>query len=142
MHAACLTTNGRASDQEVWLAGSGATDKTQIRLTVEVPDADLASFRQVQQQYWIDPAVLKIIAPYNHRQHWYFALGGVRPDQITQVERRQGEDYHPLAPDQLAQLVAEIEAEIAEKLEVTPGSMTLVLKFPFLSSWLLNSSTR
>jgi len=141
--AANLTTNGDPAAQDVWTGGP--TNKIAIRLTVELPVEELTSFREVKEKYRIRSSWLKLIAPYEHRRHWYFAMNGVRPEQIEKVELLDNGQYRQLSPVEVQKLVAWIEAEVAEKLEFSSitsgpvaGARAFRLKGLFTDSWLMD----
>ena len=144
-NAANLTTNGNPADQIVWANSNNPTNKLAIRLTVEVPDADLTSFRAVKEKYQIRSSWLKIIAPYEHRRHWYFAMNGVKPHQIEKVEVLENGQYRQLSHAEVQDLVAMIDAEANEKLEFTvektgilAGASAFFLKPGVTDSWLFD----
>ncbi len=141
--AANLTTNGSPTDQQVWIGGP--TNKVAVRPTVDVPDAELTSFRAVKDRYAIRSSWLKVIAPYEHRRHWYFAFGGVRPDQIQRIEILENGEYRQLSQAEVQELVAMIEAEIAENLEIgladsgmEAGARGFRFKSDWSDSWLID----
>jgi len=115
--AANLTTNGNRADQYVW-ARNQPTDKTALRLTVEMRSTDLTSFREIKEKYQMRSSWLKVIAPYEHRRHWFFAMNGVKPEQIVKIELSENGQYRRLTQREAQELIALIEAEAAEKLEV------------------------
>ena len=89
--AANLTKNPKREDQH-WTYGS-ACDKARIRLTMEIPDSELTSFREVVERYKIRNSWAKRAGPNYARRQWYFAFGGVRPDQIRLVEKWDNGKY-------------------------------------------------
>lgn len=142
-NAANLTTNGDPTAQDVWTGG--LTNKIAVRLTVELPVEELTSFREVKEKYRIRSSWLKLIAPYEHRRHWYFAMNGVRPEQIEKVELLDNGLYRQWPPVEVQGLVACIETEIAEKLEISfvknglaAGARAFHLKPGVIDSWLFD----
>jgi hypothetical protein len=136
-----LTSNGNPHQQS-WIGG--LTDKTKVRLTVEVPDEDLTTFRQVRDKYGIRASWLKRLDPSYDRRNWYFAFGGIQPSQIVAVEVLENRSYRQIAGDELDELVARIEQE-KEKLDigtishgVLAGATSIQLKSGHSSSWLLD----
>jgi hypothetical protein len=120
-------------------------DKALIRLTVEIPPAELISFRQLRDRFAIRTKWVKLLVPYHERKHWFYAFGGVTPEQIVAVERWDGTAYLRLENGELELLVARIEAEKERALEeivVTAGRLKgargLRLKDGIINSWLLD----
>ena len=139
--AANLTTNPKREDQDLW--NTGRVDKTRIRLTMDLPDSDLTSFREVKERFKITSTWLKRLAPYHARQHWYFAFGGVRPDHITLVEKWDDGKYS--AVENLPELVQQVEneRERAMVLRISTsgigrGALVMELKPGGENSWLLD----
>lgn len=104
-----LTTNPNPVDQH-WCFGC-PINKTKIRLTVDVADEKLTSFRQVKEKYKMKASWIKILDCSYERRHWYFAFGGVPVEQITKIEMLDNGAYRELAPEELRELVARIEEE-------------------------------
>jgi len=68
LNAPNLTANPNPADQRCWCRG--ATNKTKIRLTVEIPSDKLTSFRQVQKKYRMKSGWVKALDPSYERRHW------------------------------------------------------------------------
>ena len=143
--AANLTTNGSPSGQDIWNRSNTITDKTKMRLTVDVPDVELTTFRQVIEKYRMGSSWAKVIAPNEHRRYWYFAFRGVRPEQINKVEIMEDGDYRQLPHGEVKLLVTEIEAEKALKLDFPViksgrmrGSVSVRLRPGFDDCWLFD----
>lgn len=141
--AANLTTNGNPNDQ-IW-TGGGPLNSLMVRFTVEVPELDLTSFREVKEQYHVRSKWLKMIAPYEHRRHWYFAFNGIRPDQIEKVELFDEGSYRQLSQLEVLELVSQIEQETSEKLEISTisggknaGKRGVRLRDHASDSWLID----
>jgi hypothetical protein len=143
LNAPNLTANPNPADQRCWCRG--ATNKTKIRLTVEIPNDKLTSFRQVQKKYRMKSGWVKALDPSYERRHWFFAFGGVPVQQITKVEILDNGAYRELAPEELCALVAGIEQE-REKVfrfcRITSGLHAGHIGFQFKDghqdSWLLD----
>jgi len=84
--AANLTTDGNPANQAVWLCDEA--HKMQVRLTVEIPESELTTFKQMRERFKhvIRERLLKYMAPYEERKKWFYAFDGVRPEQIVSVE--------------------------------------------------------
>jgi len=108
--AANLTTNPKRKDQQLWNDSNSTIDKTRIRLTVDIPESELTSFREVKERYKIRASWLKLVAPYHVRPQWYYAFGGVRPDQIKLVEKWDNGEYVVVCD--LKGLIEKIETEL------------------------------
>jgi len=61
LNAVNLTTNSDPAAQTCWCRG--IVNKTKIRMTVEVPDEKLTSFRQIIQQYKLRSSWVKGLDP-------------------------------------------------------------------------------
>jgi hypothetical protein len=145
--AANLTSNENRDGQRTWGAFSQAADKTRIRLRVNVPDSQLTNFREVKVKYGISAKWLKALGSYHERKHWFFAFGGVRPDQIEAVEVYEQGAYRPLSSAEVKTLLEMIERERSERFElavvrtgVLKGATSYQLKPTCSDSWLLDAS--
>lgn len=141
--AANLTANPNREDQH-WNS-ENAFDKARIRLKVEVPESELTSFRQVKDRYKIKQSWLKLTAPYLVRQQWYFAFGGVRPDQIKLVEKWDNGKYSVV--DNLPDLINQVEVERERALTfivpasgIAKGAIDVRLKPGVETTWLLDGA--
>jgi len=139
--AANLTRDPDLNHQSTWILDNHA-DKTKIRITVEVPDTSVTSFRDMRERYRIKSSYLKKLDPTYQRPNWFFAFGGVSPDQFLAVEIREGRTYRTLSDDELRSLVARIEEERDSKLEFLPddGTLPVKLKDGFSESWLIDGA--
>lgn len=139
-NAANLTDDPSREHQSQWTHGS-VMDKTKVRITIDVPDADLTPFCRVKEQFKIRNSWLKRIDSLGYRRHWYFAFGGVPPDQIASVEVHDGHAYHAVADDELRTLIAAIDEERESKLEVIPDPTGLFVRFKsgFTETWLFDA---
>ncbi len=143
LNAPNLTKNPNPTAQAIWCRG--IVNKTKIRMTVEVPDTDLTSFRQIKDQYKMRSSWVKALDPYYERRHWYFAFGGVPVEQIKKIEIFEDGVYRELLPDELQALVARIEEEKKKKFVftlITSGPNAGYQQFDFKNghddSWLLD----
>jgi len=143
INAVNLTTNPSPAAQTFWCRG--IVNKTKIRMTVEVPDVDLTSFRQIIQQYKMRSSWVKALDPYYERRHWYFAFGGVSVEQIKKVELFENRIYRELRTDEQRELVARIDGERKETFlftTITSGPQAGYEAFAFKKghsgSWLLD----
>jgi hypothetical protein len=143
-----LTTNAdREAQSRIWANVGGAiVDKTEIRLTIELPNTGVLSFRQLRERYHIPAKVLKIMCPYEERKHWYYYFDTIAVDKIASIEQWQYDsgEYRVLQKDEAASLVVSIEAEIERSLNITTaqsgywkGSHTISLKDGVDETWLL-----
>lgn len=114
-------------------------------VTVDVPDGDLTSFRQVAERFHLTRKWQDAVGAYEDRRCWRFAFGGVAPDRIVRVEVWDGKQFSEVKGDNLALVAAAIEAEAEKKLEffevgsgVLKGARALRLKAGVLDSWLLD----
>jgi hypothetical protein len=144
-NAANLTNDPDPRHQSVW-TGRNAADKTKVRLTVEVPDNEVMSFRQLVDRFKIKSSWLKRIDPSYQRPHWFFAFDGVSPEKITTVEIREGDTYKAISGEELQQFVARITEERDARLEITikttgflAGTPSVRFKEGFKKSWLLDN---
>lgn len=136
--AANLTTNPNRNEQLPWARGI-VIDKTRIRLTVDVPDSELTSFREVKEQYKLKSKWVNTLAPLHVRQHWYFAFGGIRPDQIKLVEKWDNNRYASI--EDLQKLIHDIEIERDRIMTFTTlddGALGCNLNPGIRKSWLLD----
>ena len=146
--AANLTTNGdRACQLSVWAGGH--LDKAKVRLTVEIPAAELISFRQLRDRFAIRTKWVKLLAPYHERKHWFYAFSGVKPEQIVAVELWDGTAYTAINGANLATLVTEIEAEKERAFEAIvfakgrlKGAGGLRFRKGVMDSWLADGASR
>lgn len=146
VQAVNLTADPNHRNQIVWLTDRETVDKTRIRITVDVPDPDLTTFRQFHERFRTRASVLKLLAPYEVRGKWFYVFGVVTPKQFVRVELREGDTYRPLSPGELAELVSRIEAERDRAFEpetvITNGPQrgcpVLCLKDECWMSWLLD----
>lgn len=141
--AANLTKDGNPANQH-WRNGS-SMNKVAIRLTVEVPRTDLLTFKEAEERFTIPPAWSATLGSLTQRRKWYFALGGVRPDQIQAVERLVNGQYRRLSEAKLEALIAAIERERDKKLTrvLVPGGLfkgatAYRWKAGFSDSWLID----
>lgn len=141
--AANLTTNPNPNVLQSWNVCT--FDKTRIRLTVDIPESELTSFREVKERYKIKASWLKLIAPYHVRQQWFYAFGGVRPDQITLFEKLDNGEY--VVVDDLQSLIEEIESELERALVFSvvtsgfsKGARRWELKPDVEDTWLFDAS--
>ena len=144
INAPNLTTNPDPAAQSCW-CGGGIVNKTKIRMTVEVPDDKLTSFRQIMQKYKMRNSWVKLLDPYYERPHWYFAFDGVPVEHITKIEILEGRAYRELPSDELQALSARIDREREDTFRVTTvksgrqaGYERLDFKDGRHASWLLD----
>lgn len=140
-NAANLTSNGDPLDQLVWMIRRPL--KLLVRLSVEISESELTTFDAVIDRYQISENWLNIIDPDGHREHWFFAFDGVKPEQIVQVDRLTETGYQQLFNNELSALVRDIDSEKAKKWEeyrvtegIEAGARGYRLKPGFDESWL------
>jgi hypothetical protein len=140
--AANLTSNPNREGQQCWCHG-GASDKTKFRLTVELPDCEIISCLAVKRQYKIADQWIKKLAPNGEQSQWFFALGGVRPEQICTVAVREPDgNYLDIPCDELPSVLEYVEQE-RQRIEYvsTPGGARCVaITADNQDSWLFDGS--
>lgn len=142
-----LTTNPNADDQlRIW--ATGTIDKTRIRITVEMPDAELTTFRQMRERYpdMGKSKVLKIMCPIEERKHWFFAPF-VGTDRFRAVEIKEGKSYREIKGDELADLANKVHAErdqafIMRTIErgLSKGNVEFFFRDGVSESWLFDGT--
>lgn len=146
-NAANLTTNPNDADQtRIW--AEGRLDKTKIRITVDVDQSELVTFRQLRERYDLTAKWWKHVAPIEERKHWFYAFGGVQPAQFCSIKLRTDAAYKLLDDDALSNLISRITAERERALVLTPKpNSTLVDDFDLgfkpgvYESWLVDGDS-
>lgn len=138
--AANLTSNGRRNDQiRTWTEGT-IVDKSRVRLQVDVPDGELMTFRTAKQKFGLREKWLKILDPYQERHGWFYAFGGVKPDQIVEVAVFETPEYRVKVGAELDELVSRIQAEIDRAFVLhDAGERAATLKEGIHESWLMDN---
>lgn len=103
------------------------------------------SFKEAEERFTIPPAWSAALGSISQRRKWYFALEGVRPDQIHTVERLVCGQYRRLSQATLQTLITAIERERDEKLirDIVPqgifkGATAFRWKAGHSESWLID----
>ncbi len=78
-------TTSTSREAQAWGMGSAA-DKTQVRLTAEVPQDKLVTQRDLWKRYRIKRQVRDILDPHGQSKFWYIYLGQLPPTSIVAVE--------------------------------------------------------
>jgi hypothetical protein len=143
LNAPNLTTNPNPADQKCWCGG--ILNKTKVRLTVEMPNDKLTSFRQIKEKYKMKSRWVKLLDPSYERRHWFFTFGGVSVQQITKIEIFDDGAYREFTSEELRVLLARIEEEREKVFRfhlVTSGRRAGHIDFEFKDghhdSWLLD----
>ncbi|MDB4278131.1 hypothetical protein N9917_00875 [Deltaproteobacteria bacterium] len=136
-NAPWLTTNADYNAQG-WCRSS-FLDKTEVRLSVEIPDNDpnLWTWAKLIKEYemdefWVEALSIKIG---QNPSHWFIYMGGISPMRITEIRERQGlqpfdrQAYIDTLPDQFAHLTHEGPLG-----EVVPCTRKATTKEDFLES--------
>jgi len=147
--AANLTRNPNPASQN-WASQGNPLNKTRVRLTVDLPEESVVRFVDAMKDRGVKSSFLKQIDPAYHRRDWFFAFAGVPPEAIAKIEWLNNGEYNELAGDELKEMVAKIEKEKAEKLDVISEHSTtynrtikkLRLKPGVSESWLLDGDSR
>lgn len=109
--AANLTRNPSPLATGSWGATKALTNKTKVRLTVEVRKTLVSSFAEINRAYNVPPQWVKALAPNGEGKDWFYVFSGVQPDSITKVEIEDNGEYREPEADELAALVERIAEE-------------------------------
>jgi hypothetical protein len=80
-----------------------ATDKTKVRLTVQVRDdpARLVRWSALAARLGVDPEWYGNLARCGGSEHWWVHLGTVSPHRIVKVEVRDADGWRTVRPDEV-----------------------------------------
>lgn len=145
VQAVNLTSNpDPISNFRVWGQGCGM-DKTRIRISVEWPETELVTFRQVREKCQTPEKWLKQLAPYEERRKWFYVFGVVPSTAFAAVAIREGTICRDLLSHELSQLIESIDKERERALVISKilsgrlaGIDSAKLNPGVMSSWLVD----
>ena len=107
-----LTTNpSPETNIRIW-AEVRIVDKTDVRLTVSVPENELVTFRQFREKFNVREKYLKFLCPYEERSKWFYVYRPISLEEIVKFERKEPNGkYKELTPAELNSLCIQIKQE-------------------------------
>lgn len=71
-----------------WAVGSGILPykRNEVRLTIELPLAEIENCKPWSQMRFLTPAVAKDLEAYGDPENWHIFQGRIKPQWITQVD--------------------------------------------------------